>query len=476
MTVASVLASVGCGPSDGELDVDLPGALLLYEVSADDEAASDTLSILRPDRTRQPVPIEPLIWETAEAKWGLHGDVVLAVDGDLGVWTWSELDQEPTLLRASNFDERVSISIAPDSRYARISSYGSIDVPHSTDRVYDLLGGDLLHSYSSCGDAKRFFDWHGDGPRAVGLSSSCQGLGELTGYTLIHSTPEQSTPLFDFPPEGVPEIEMSREGGLLYLDYGDRWQLYDLTDHRIVTERPVGEATRSVTWSPDGRTMYRVEGWILQRIDASGVERWAEDFSLLDSVSPSPAGDRLVVMTGDCGGLGSCITLVDTDDGSHELARVPGASETHWTPSGDALIVNGWWDSGLELVAAAYWLDVETGEAHVLAPACRSLRWSPDEEHVACMAPCSEDDDELYRPLLFDAEGGLLAEGTCDRHLGLPYWSPDSNAVALTATERAEGSNDERHRVILLDFEGQSHDLGPGLVTTGWRPESSRSR
>lgn len=474
--MSSILASVGCGPSTGEPETDLPGELLVYEISADDEAASDALSILRPDRTRQRVPIEPLFWETAEATWGLHGDVVLAVDGDLGVWTWSELDEEPTLLRSNGFDDRVSISIAPDSRYARISSYGSTDVPNATDRVYDLLGGALLHSYSSCGDARRFFGWHGDGPSAVGLSSSCQGLGELTGYALIHSTPEQSTQLFEFPPEGVPEIEMSREGGLLYLDYGARWQLYDLADHRIVTERPVEEATRSVMWSPDGRTMYRVDGWILQRVDASGVERWAEDFGLLDSVSLSPAGDRLVVMTGDCGGLGSCIVLVDADDGSREIARAPGASEVHWTPSGDALIVNGWWDSGLELVAAAYWLDVETGQAHVLAPACRSIRWSPNEERVACMAPCSEDDDELYRPLLLDAEGGALAEGSCDRYPGLPYWSPDSNAVALTVTERAEAPDDDRHRAILLDVEGQSHELGPGRVTAGWRPEPGQSR
>lgn len=87
VVVSSVLAPVGCGPSDGESEVDLPGELLVYEVSADDETASDTLSIIRPDRTRQRVPIEPLRWETAEAKWGLHGDVVLAVDGDLDVWT-----------------------------------------------------------------------------------------------------------------------------------------------------------------------------------------------------------------------------------------------------------------------------------------------------------------------------------------------------------------------------------------------------
>lgn len=365
----------------------------------------------------------------------------------------------------------MSVSIAPDSRYARISSYGSLDVPHSTDRVYDLLSGELLHSYSSCGDAKRFFSWHGDGPSAVGLSSSCQGLGELTGYALIHSTPEQSTQLFELPPEEVPEIAMSSEGGLLYLDYADRWQLYELADHRIVTERPAAGTARSVTWSPDGRTMYRVEGWVLQRIDASGVERWAEDFGLLDSVSPSPAGDRLVVMTGDCGGLGSCITLVDADDGSHELARTLGASDVRWTPSGDALIVNGWWDSGRELIAAAYWLDVETGQAHVLASACRSLRWSPDRASVACMDPCSEDDDELYRPLLFDADGGALTEGTCDRYLGVPYWSPSSDAVALTVTERAETPDDDRRRVSLLDLEGHSHDLGPGLVTAGWQPE-----
>lgn len=463
VAVAATTLAIGCGPAAPEPWTGSERQLAVIEP----HEGGSRLVLVRPSGEREIVPFEG-VDEATSVAWGLDGELLLASDPQHNVWTWAEDADQPTILHMDpSSSGSVRIWIASDPRYARITRGRDTDLGYDfRTSIIDLMSGDLLYATSSCEQGPSYFSWHGDGPDAVVLGDSCQGAS--SDYHLTHFSGGQTERLFEFANDEVPEVWSSPNNDLLSLAFADRWQLYDLPSRRLLREEPLDARGTTLRASHDGRFSYRLTGTSLAGYDGSGAERWRVDLGIHPgSIVSSPVDARILVNSGDCGGL-TCIGFIDGEDGSTRFTDEPRFGAASWAPNGDALLVGPTeWEGPLQ------WMDLDSGETHDLTLECGSPLWSPDGEKLicneTCEAPESEDAPRPGQRLHLFERGLPLAEIPCG-HYGSVSWSPDSDLFAASVTELGESPEDDRKRVVLFDLEGEALDLGPSLALRGWRP------
>lgn len=447
---SAVAVLAGCGPST-------PGTFTQSDrqlVLAEENGAR--LSLVNTDGQRAPFPAE--LSGEVESVWALDGELLVASSPD-GVWTWDGTGDEAAELSSSTTESR-RLSTAPDDRYLQVRSSGTLDVANYRIVAFDLLDRTILFDARGCGNTTGYFSWQGDGPEAVMLDNTCMGLGELVEYSLRQYSNGESTPLFDVSVDDPPRLRMSPRGDVLYVEYAERWSLYDLSRRAVVHEASVEQSGADVTWLRDGSALLRVEGRFLVRYDTDGSERWRTDLGIKPvGIIPSPVGSLILVRTGDCNG-GSCLDIIDGEDGSDrggDSDRRIGSSS--WARHGRAIIL-----APFEEGDPWVYMDLEAREWRDLTPSCGSPTWAPDTTAFVCPEACNPEQTQV-RLRWFDGDGFPLADGPCG-NFGQVVWSPDSDFVAV-----AVGDEETEPRVHLMDRSGRSLDLGRGTIAqAGWRP------
>jgi len=432
----------------------------------DESAAEARFVVVRPNGDRRVLAFEP-VTRSSSAVWGQAGKTVIATDSILSVWLSRGEDVEPERLAHPGAAEFVALDAAPDDRYIRVMYRGTLDVPNYSHSVYDLTAASPLSMEPGCNGSQSLFRWHRDGPAAVQLNNTCMGLGVVEEHTVSYVASDETRSLASFSVNEEPAVSISPSGDLILFEYEDRWQLRDLAG-RTLREALTHSAQLKHAWSQDGLALYRVEGDRLTRYDTNGDAGWETDLGIFPaSITPSPVGGQILVMSGDCGG-GSCVVLIDDADGSARFDQEPRGSAS-WSPTGDALIVG---PVQFETEGMYGLRTLGSGQTRPLTTWCQAPKWSPDGEMFICEDRCdSTPVNERARQLrLFDRHGGFVLETACAIHREF-LWSPNSDLVALNLTDVGETPADDRHRIRLIDLHGGEHELGPGLVQRGfWRP------
>jgi len=156
-----------------------------------------------------------------------------------------------------------------------------------------------------------------------------------------------------------------------------------------------------------------------------------------------------------------------------------------WSPNGKFLACNvasrSYWGAGYQNVDQLHIYDVDGHLLWQKAWRVEMLAWSPDSQHVACIAPSEmEDDDGQPCVYVMKRDGSALNSLGFTNYETAIAWSPDSQKIAFIGYEIDKGQytldihdvNDQRLRSYPMKGEDLVGDLRPHAPT--WSPDSQQ--
>ena len=130
---------------------------------------------------------------------------------------------------------------------------------------------------------------------------------------------------------------------------------------------------------------------------------------------------------------------------------------------------------GSALGPSLYMLDPETGSVRQMPANLQgNFAWSPDGQHLACVASGSTGAQGTETLYLVAADGSHLRRVT-DEYGSIGYnWSPDGRKLALTCYEEDHHAAQRHGKLLILDVEhGETHQLSDEAAFVVWSPQTS---